>query len=126
MEGWREKWREGRDEGMTEGGGRWLPFVAVGALLIVVVVLIFRHRRVSSSCSNVICHRHSLLVVGSVRRLRAVVAVFDLVWWWGRCLRLWTPGVVHGWLGWALLIAGGLSWVVGSRSVVVLGFAVRS
>ena len=61
--------------------GRSSPFVVVGTGLVVFM------------CP-------SSLVVSGVRRLRAMVAVFDQAWWWwGRYLRLRTSVVVRGWLG---------------------------
>ena len=71
--------REGR-VGVRVGGGGSLSFVVVGAWLVV-VILIVRHCRLSSSFTNVVRPRYSLLVVGGVRRLPVVVAVFDRVWW---------------------------------------------
>ena len=132
MEGWREGqgWRHGgREEGgRSEGGGReWWALVAVrgGGHWVCCphrprhpsspFVVVVRH-------SNVVRPRHSSLLVGGVRRLRAVVAVDDRVWWpltierGGRCPRLRTPFVVRGWLGWALLVTGRRAWVVGGRS----------
>ena len=50
------------------------PLVVVGAQLVV-VVLIVRPRCLSSSFSNVVRRNDALLVVGGVRRLRAVIAV---------------------------------------------------
>ena len=88
--------------------GRSSPFVVVGTGLVVFM------------CP-------SSLVVSGVCCLRAMVAVFDQAWWWwGRYLCLRTYVVVRGWLGWVLLVANGLSWVVGGWSVVVWVFAVRS
>ena len=85
----------------------------------------------SSSVTDVLVvvqqRRHPSLVVSGVRRLRAMVAVFDQAWWWwGRYLRLRTSVVVRSWLGWVLLVTNGLSGVVGGWSVVVWVFAVRS
>ena len=60
------------------GGGDSSPFVVVGARLV--VILIVRHCHLSSLFSKVVRPRNLLLVVGSVRRLPAVVAIFDRVW----------------------------------------------
>ena len=88
--------------------GRSSPFVVVGTGLVVFM------------CP-------SSLVVSGVRRLRAMVAVFDQAWWWwGGYLCLRMSVVIRGWLGWVLLIASGLFWVVGGQSVVAWVFAVHS
>ena len=93
---------------MAGSFGRSSPFAVVGAGLVVFIVLIVRHHHLSS------------LLVGRVRRLRAVVAVFDRVWW---PLSAFADAfVVREWLGWALLFTGQLSWAVGGRSVVAWGF----
>ena len=84
-----EGWRRGKDggrgkdgergEGWREGGreGGSSPFVVVGARLVVVVILFVRHRHLLWSFSNVVRPCYSLLVVGGVRCLPVVVAVFD-------------------------------------------------
>ena len=69
--------REGR-VGVRVGGGGSSLFVVVGAQLV--IILIVRYRCLSSSFSNIVHPRYSLLVVGGVRRLPVVVAVFDGVW----------------------------------------------
>ena len=130
-EGRGEGWREGgrSEEGRSEGGGREWRAV-MGAR---------RRSRwwalgLSSSFSSsviVLCRRSA---TSSVRPRGCWWAAFVASErWWpfsiergrGR-LRLRTPVVVRGWLGWVLLVTGRLAWVAGGRSVVAWGFAIGS